>query len=157
MKRNLLIALVFVCAVMLSGCHIDGKLYPVQGPLASQASQQIFAIRFTGGLSKSGEMSATLANGELCKGTWAQISDKPTKGSSAPDSSVAPPNLASAWDAVYGQGFYAATVLGQHIRIRGTMNGNHGTTLTVEAYSDNVSVRTGVAVDNQGNVYKLAF
>ena len=163
MRRRFLTALVFVCAGMLSGCHIDGKLYPVQGPLAAQAQPPIFAARITGGL-KSGELSATLANNELCKGTWAQLSNAPTQGSNTAGSGGTSQNMPAAWDAVYGKGFYAAQVLGQHVYIHGTMSGDHGTTLTVEAYrvlnsTPNAPAGTvlGVAADNNGNIYKIAF
>jgi hypothetical protein len=54
-------------------------------------------------------------------------------------------------------------VLGRRDVVRGTLTGNHGTTLTVEAYQPAqnpapsaaaASVR-GVAADSNGNVYKL--
>jgi hypothetical protein len=79
MKRKLLIALVIVCSVMLSGCHFDGKLYPVQGPLAAQQAPPAFPIQFTAGFSKSGGISATLANGEALKGKWMETADVPAK------------------------------------------------------------------------------
>jgi hypothetical protein len=164
MKRMFVAVLALVCAGVLSGCHADARLYPVQGPLASLASPPVFAIRFTGGISKSGGMSATLANGEVCKGTWAQVPPAPPQGTGTLDNSGASPNMASAWDTVYGSGFYVAHILGQNIRIRGTISGAQGTTLTVEVYEPQnappnagPSAVKGVAVDNNGNVYKLAF
>jgi hypothetical protein len=165
MKRNSLIALVFVCSAILSGCNFDGKLYAVQGPLAAQQPPPAFPIRFTAGFSKSGGISATLANGKTLKGRWMETADTPANGTTNPGNGNTPANLSAAWDAVFGGGYYTAHVLGRRDVIRGTLTGEHGTTLTIEAFQaaqnpapgTAASAVRGVAADSNGNVYKLTF
>jgi hypothetical protein len=165
MKRKFFTALALLCVGMLSGCHFDGKLYPVQGPLASQQPPAAFPIRFIAGFSKSGEISATLANGEVLNGKWMKTTEAAANGTTNSGNANTSANLSAAWDAIFGGGYYAAHVLGRRDVIRGTLTGNHGTTLTVEAYQSTQSqapnaaaagVR-GVAADSNGNVYKLTF
>jgi hypothetical protein len=163
MKRKLLIALVFVCAAMLSGCDSEGRLYPVQGPLAAQQPTPSFPIQFTKVFGGTGGFSTTLANGEAFKGTWTKFNYTPTNGTDGTGTGSSQ-NLASAWDVVYGSGYYTGHVLGQRIFFSGSAKGNHGTTLRIEEYdtetgsSKNPIFKTkGVAVDSNGNIYKLAF
>ena len=77
-------------------------------------------------------------------------------------------SLASAWDTVYGQGFYTAHVLGTPLFAQTVLTGNQGSVLQVEMYrqehgsdTDPNSVAPldirGVAKDSKGNIYKLAF
>ena len=97
--------LVFVLCVvsLLTGCYQIGRFYPVQGPLAAQAPPPIFAAKLTE-LLNSGNITVTLADGEVCKGTLRLV--KETPGNSAADANSQPQvGLASAWDAVYGKGF----------------------------------------------------
>jgi hypothetical protein len=61
------------------------------------------------------------------------------------------PNLAAAWDAIYGQGFYLAHVLGNQLG-RANLTGSAGTAIQVEVFN-----ARGIAVDNKGDVYKLVF
>jgi hypothetical protein len=72
-------------------------------------------------------------------------------------------NLASAWDTVYGQGFYTAHVLGTKFFARASITGNQGTVLEVEMYRLEPNTQNpgpieikGVAKDSKGNIYKLA-
>ncbi|MGB8583845.1 MAG: hypothetical protein WCD47_23725 [Candidatus Sulfotelmatobacter sp.] len=62
------------------------------------------------------------------------------------------PNLAFAWDVVYGQGYFAAHILGGKIW-QGTFTGNQGTVLQVEILDG----QHGAAVDNKGNIYKVVW
>jgi hypothetical protein len=159
MKTRVILSL---CVCLLSGCYAKARLYPVQGPLASQAPPPIFAAKASAGL-HSGSFSATLANGNACKGRWTRVSTAPTAGNNAPDPS-AEANLASAWDTVYGQGYYRANVLGAAMHIQGIIPCQQGTVVHVEAYQKTIGTGSdttlsiyGVATDNQGNIYKLAF
>jgi len=96
----------------------------------------------------------TVANGEVLKGKSAQVnaSSLNTKTPGAPDSYPPQPNLAFAWDAIYGQGYFAAHILGKKIW-QGIFTGDQGTVLQVEIKDGG----NGVAVDNKGNVYKEAW
>ena len=161
--RFAVVTLLFAC--FLSGCVRAGHLYPVQGPLAAQTPPPIYAGKMTGAIN-SGSISAKLANGQLFSGQWqAESADALAKQSNA---GVVPPfNLSAEWDAVYGPGFYTAHVLGAHLFARTTLTGNQGGALQVEMISQPVETGntkyvgapdiSGVARDDKGNVYKMAF
>jgi hypothetical protein len=61
-------------ATVLAGCMVmvPGHLYPVQGSLAAQTPVPIYKVTL-GGVLESGTMSATLPDGEVCKGSWAPV------------------------------------------------------------------------------------
>ena len=161
--RFALIALLFVC--FLSGCVRAAHLYPIQGPLAAQAPPPIYTGRITG-LIYSGGISARLANGQQFSGKWRAQSVR-TQAKESRAGVVPPFTLSAEWDAVYGAGFYTAHVLGAHLFARTTLTGNQGGALQLEMISQPVeTVGTqdvaapnirGVARDEKGNVYKVAF
>jgi hypothetical protein len=95
-------------------------------------------------------MSATLNDGEICKGSWAPVrQDDPSAG-----------NMSAEWDSVYGAGFFVANVLGNRVFARATLSGTKGTTLNVEFYDPTPGQITnvkGIAKDNKGNLFKLTF
>ncbi len=62
------------------------------------------------------------------------------------------PDLAFAWDAVYGQEYFTAQVLGRSL-LQGVFIGSHGTVLQVESLNG----KFGVAADNKGNLYKMVW
>jgi len=151
-------AVPLVCAVLfLSGCFRSGQLYPVQGPLAAQVPPPIYAAKMTGAFN-SGNITVTLADGEVCKGTWGLVSRKP---GAATATAVAAPSVdwPKVWDAVYGSGYYTANVLGTPLHVRSTLTGSKGTTLDVEMYRRDVPEQLteihGVAQDNRGDIYKI--
>lgn len=152
------VALVLASACLLSGCYARPRLYPVKGPLAEQTPPPIYAARVSAGF-HSGSFTATLANGSKCQGQWTMVSTKPREGGSGPAG-----NLGAAWDTVYGAGFYTANVLGARVHIEGKIPCSAGGSLYVEAVQhetggpDNATqVIKGVATDDSGNIYKLAF
>ena len=69
------------------------------------------------------------------------------------------PNLAFAWDAVYGQGYYISSILGSENVGQATVTGDKGTVLQIEFHREQLGVpednHFGVAVDNRGNIYKV--
>jgi hypothetical protein len=141
----------FSVSIALTGCS-SIKFYPVQGPFASRQPPVVLVSTVTGGF-RSGRISVTLPDGEVCKGSWI--------GTSQPDASN---SMASTWDVVYGQGYYAAHVLGQNIFGQAMLTGNLGTTLTLELYRPEKKDATntvvaglakGVAKDSKGNIYKV--
>jgi hypothetical protein len=155
--------LVAVCAAFaISGCYVrvhpSMSLYPVRGPLTTENPIRIAHVRFSAhaaitpvyfSISKSGDATATLGSGEICKGEWRLLftsEDNP---------------IASDWDLIYGQGFYLAQVLGAHEYVQAELTGNQGTKLHVEMYwppsqdRDAVVPGKGVATDNHGNIYKV--
>lgn len=135
------------------------KLYDVR-PTASQrpavfVAHQKRVIVGTGGWFKYLE-SWTGPGGEVFSGKFEKITatavNVPATGQVAPPQS----NLAFAWDAVYGQGYFVAHILGEEIE-QGVFTGDKGTVLQVEwslsGIPDQVYVQ-GVAIDNKGNIYK---
>jgi hypothetical protein len=154
-----------LCACFLSGCMRVAHLYPVQGPLAAETPPPIYTGRLTGVIN-SGSISAKLANDQQFSGQWqAQSVGELAKESRA---GVVPPfNLSAEWDAVYGPGFYTAHVLGAHLFARTTLTGKQGGALQLEMISEPVETANpkevaapdvkGVAKDEKGNVYKVAF
>ena len=128
------------------------RLYPVQGPQASLTPQPVFVARLTG--ASTGNFTVSFSNGETFKGKWATVSASPG-GSTAPripDVNQAQPDLAFAWDAIFGQGYFVAQVLGESVG-RTIITGDRGTVLQAEFFNG----RVGVAADSKGNVYKIVW
>jgi hypothetical protein len=152
MNRRLLLLLP---PMVLSGCtfSLTGHLYPVQGPLASQTPLPVYIAKMTGGKS-SGHIEVALQGGENCAGAWTMVPSGSTAG-----------NLSTAWDLVYGKGFYVSQVLGTTWYAHADLTASSGPCLTFEMRnmkpgSQATSVDTallGVAQDPQGNVFKVTF
>jgi len=65
--------------------------------------------------------------------------------------------MASVWATVYGAGFSMANVPGVN-RGEAVLSGDRGTLIQVEFYTGSGTANgTGVAKDNNGNVYKVLF
>ncbi len=157
MKTKLVLPLItlYFC-VILSGSDAFGqKLYPVQGPLAAQTPQSVFSGKIRRPVFSAGPpflllKSWTVANGEILEGKPKTVKATSVNMPAAGASNPPQPNLAFAWDAVYGQGYFVAHILGKKIG-QGVFTGNQGTVLQVES----LDARQGVAVDNKGNTYKM--
>jgi hypothetical protein len=149
MKTGVSVLLALSCACLLSGCYASLRLYPVRGPLAEQTPPQAFTAKLTAppGLT----FSVALANGETFQGKVKILAGPPPAPLAPnPPPAVPPqPNLASAWDSVYGPGFYVAHVVGYQLG-QAVLTGSQGTVIQVEIWN-----ARGVAVDNKGNIYKL--
>jgi hypothetical protein len=167
MKKSVL--LVLLCLCTLDGC-INARLYPVKGPLSLQTPVPVYKAKMTQApMVPSGAFSAVLGGGEVCKGKWEMIFGSRTPKPAAPGADPSAQNLAADWDTVYGTGYYSFKVLSSQF-MRGVATGNRGTILNVEMYwneynsvpgppngSNVVREMAGVAKDNKGNIYKLAF
>jgi hypothetical protein len=156
MKIKLVLAFLTVGMTLASTAAFGQKLYPVQGPLTSQTPPPVFSAQvkrplFAAGSATKVLKSWTLANGEVVSGKFAKVNATSinTKTPGEQGSYPPQPNLAFAWDAVYGQGYFAAHILGKKIW-QGVFTGDKGTVLQVELLDD----MHGAAVDNKGNVYK---
>lgn len=147
---------------VISGCYVSMHpkmgLYAVRGPVTSETPVREGQISFSAHVtltpvyvaaSKSGKIAATLGDGEVCKGEW-KLLRTPADNPTAPD-----------WDAIYGQGFYLAQVVGARQYVQADLTGSQGTTLHFEMYwpetvdRDQIPQGKGVATDNHGNVYKV--
>lgn len=130
-------AVLFCAAVLLSGCA-TGHLYPVRGALAAQAPPPVYKVKMDSG----DAMNATLANGEVCSGTWLDIvQEDPTAR-----------EMSAEWDLVYGSGFFLANVQGKIGVARAVLACPKSGTVKVEFNSTK-----GVATDSSGDVFRLTF
>ena len=149
----------FAIAALLAGCislSVPGGFSPVRGPLSQQSPLPTYTAKMSGLL--SGTISVSLANGEVCQGPWAFVSKAIPRSANSSAASVAPPDMASDWDLVYGTGFYTAHVVGNKLYARATLTGNTGSIIYVELSNEtNTRGNTkGVAQDNHGNVFKVS-
>jgi hypothetical protein len=157
MKTKL--AFILLGISVLSGC-VRGRFYPVQGPLSTQTPVPVFKAKASGPFN-SGNISVVLSDGEVCKGRWNGTEAFPIPTGAGPASAPATNEMASVWDAVYGQGFYLAHIVGNKDFARGIASGNRGTVLNVEMYRvtdkrpEDTTLFKGVAKDNKGNIYKV--
>ena len=156
-----LLALSLLCVSTLTGCA-TARLYPIQGPLSMRTPPPVYVAKMTGAFN-SGDFSVVIGDGEVCKGRWAQV-PRPNTSNAATTASAPPANnLSAEWDTVYGTGFYVAHVLGARLYARAVLTGNRGTILNVELYKPDkvrdtaVGAIKGVAKDDKGNIYKVAF
>jgi hypothetical protein len=159
MKTKLVLARAALCVCMFasSGSAFAQKLYPVRGPLAVQTPQPVFKGQIRRPMFSSGFLflllkSWTVANGEVLEGKPKTVQASSVNPPPNGTISLPQPNLAFAWDAVYGEGFFVAHILGKKFG-QGVFTGNQGTVLQVETLDG----RNGVAVDNKGNTYKMVW
>jgi hypothetical protein len=113
--------------------------------------------------SQSGEVGTVLANGENFAGPWQMAYNNarnPATGAAAPEIR----GTAPAWDAVYGQGFYVAHILGAIHVAHASLTGSQGTVLQIEWWDQSsagegttIIGSKGIALDNKGNIYKLGW
>jgi len=136
--------------LLAAGCYRSGHLYPVQGPLADLTPPPVYNAKLSGALN-SGNLTITLPNGEVCHGRWSVM-----RGSDLGQNQA---DMAGAWDAVYGAGFYRANVLGARLHVQSVVASDKGLTLHVELYRKNqpeaIMDIKGVARDDLGNIYKV--
>jgi hypothetical protein len=137
------------------------RLFPVQGPAATQAAPPLFSAKLQNYAGKSGKIALTRANGETFQGTWSIVTATfaNSKPAGTPASYPPQPNLAFAWDLVYGQGYYVATILGSENVGQAMATGDRGTVLQIEFNRNQIGNiqdnHFGVAIDNKGNIYKV--
>lgn len=152
MRTKAALFLLAICAVCAPASAFGQSLYPVLGP----ATETVPPLRFTASLhgTYGGKLSATETGGESFQGTWssAVANYANVKAAGSPASFPPQPNLAFAWDAVFGQGYFIANVLGYSVG-HATMTGDHGTVLQLEFLNS----RFGVGIDSKGNIYKIVW
>jgi len=137
------------------------RLFPVQGPAATQAAPPLFSAKLEKYLGKSGKITLVQANGETFQGTWSIVTATFANSKTPGTPANYPPqaNLAFAWDLVYGQGYYVATILGSENVGQAIATGDRGTVLQIEFNRNQIGNiqdnHFGVAIDNKGNIYKV--
>lgn len=144
------VATLLASLALLAGCVIavPGHLYPVQGALAAQVPPPVYTLTMNG-IGRSGSLSGTLASGPV-KGDWAVLDG----------TDPAANKFSAQWDAIYGPGFFVANVLGNPYFCRAALSGAQALRLDVDfiiTVPGQVNSIKGVAIDSQGNIYKLTF
>ena len=150
------LAPVLLCLCILSADAACGEtLYPVFGPRAAQAAPPEITATFHG--TASGKFTLVEANGEPFQGKWSLVTASfvNVKTPQNPAAYLPQPNLAYAWDSVYGQGYFLAKGVGQRMR-QAVVTGNQGSMLQIECLAGAFPTYYGVAVDSKGNIYKVA-
>lgn len=149
MKTTILLATLFA---MLGGCTLllPGHLYPVQGPLSKEATPPIYTATLNGTVFLFGSITVHLAAGVTCHGDWKAVSGgDPTAR-----------QMSVEWDEVYGSGYFLANVLGKYTLGRSALTCSNAETLNLEfllGEAGKTSSTIGVAKDDAGNIFKLAF
>ena len=157
MKKQSSVLLVLLGLLIMAGCATTATLYPVQGPLAQQASVQTIEARVDGIMGNSGKITLTMPDGEVCKGRWSSVAPAFTTYSSAQASGSVSSGLANVWASVYGNGFAIGNVAGVN-RGQAVLMGTRGAVIQVEFLTGSGTANGyGVAVDNKGNTYKVLF
>jgi hypothetical protein len=101
----------------------------------------------------SGNLSFSLPDGETFSGRWSRegyINVDPAALAQQRET-----DIKSAWDAVYGEGYYVSSVLGSLIHARANIKGSKGTSIQIEFNSAQPWPTRGAAMDDKGNIYKL--
>lgn len=152
---------VFAVCLPASPAIFAQRLYPVLGPAAAQVPPPSFTAKLTAIYKSSGKISLSQAGGESFQGTWSIVTASFVNGKAPGSAASYPPqpNLAFAWDLVYGQGYYVAKILGSQSIGQASATGSQGTLLQIEfnRYQLGMMVDNtfGVAIDNKGNIYKV--
>ena len=157
----IILGLLALCFSALPTAAPAQRLYPVQGPATAQTPPPSFNAKLSNYLGKSGTITLNQVGGETFKGPWTTVTityaNPKTPGT--PSSYPPQPNLAFAWDLVYGQGYFLTHILGSQTAGQATATGNNGTVLQLEFQREKLGAPIdnifGVAVDNKGNIYKV--
>jgi hypothetical protein len=158
------LTLAFLCTAGYGAAR--GNFYLIAGPEFIGTPAPYSGV-FKGDIFFPKSISAVLARGEGFDGRWIYTSPG-KKRFSDPRTDPPQPKLATAWDSVYGPGFFTAHVLGAPFFARAEITGSKGTVLQIEIYRREFdryddSLRysplnlQGVAQDNKGNIYKVVF
>lgn len=167
MKTKIALALLVISMISYGLDGFGQNLYPIQGPLAAQVPTPVFKGQIRRPMFSAGPpflllKSWTLTNGEVVtlqgKVTVAKASPPNIKALGDRSSYPPQPNLAFAWDAVYGEKYYVSRILGRNL-YQAVFIDKLGTVLQAESlgYRFGVPTGDGVAVDNNGNIYKIVW
>lgn len=156
MKNNAVIA-TLILALFIAGCSTTATLYPVEGPLSKMQPLPVLTAIADGITGNTGNISLTLPNGEYCKGRWSSIAPMSVGYSAASASGSATSGMSSVWATVYGSGFSVSNLRGVN-KGEAMLVGDRGTVIHVEFYTGSGTANgSGVAKDNNGNIFKVLF
>ncbi|MFH1519996.1 MAG: hypothetical protein ABIE75_05470 [Candidatus Omnitrophota bacterium] len=154
---NLKSIILFMLAVSFAGCTTTAMMYPVEGPLSKQTPLPVLKAKVDGIMGNSGNISLVMPDGEMCSGRWSSIAPTSTSFSTTSGTGSVTSGLSSAWATVYGSGFVTQNTPGVN-KGEAMLVGDKGIVIQVEFYTGSGTANgTGVAKDNQGNVFKVLF
>lgn len=134
---------------------VPAKYQRLSGPAQGHGAHRPPAV-FAGHLIRAGEPlnggqvtgDVELAGDELFKGEYRPVDQvQRTRGT---------PDLAKAWDQIYGAGYYSAHVKDNRLHLRSLMVSKSGKLLVTELIDDGGHGCTGAARDSRGNLYKVS-
>jgi hypothetical protein len=134
---------------LLTACSAAISMFPLEGPLRTEAPNQVLSASAENVSSNSGRFSVTYPNGDVCVGRWA---------------SIAPQLTSASWGSLFTQ--YGA-LSGASIMTTNMPGINRGEAMAICASGNRLQVEfytgsgtangSGVAKDERGNVFKLIF
>lgn len=134
---------------LLVGCSTTANMYPTAGPIKESRAGSVLIAHVDNIMSNTGAFKVVYPNGDICEGRW---------------SSVAPQMSAISWGHIFNEYGNAAGVSTVHANMPGINRGEamavcrSGNQLQVEFYTGSGTANgTGVAKDENGNVFKLIF
>jgi len=155
MRSRLILGFLCIFVITLSGCYVSADLHRVYGPPMPESHQ---AVIKASGIFNSGKFFADLQEDRVfhsdpCRGRWnAAARPKPASAN----------DMASVWDTVNGDGYYATQILGAKKCARGSGTCKQGTVLDAEVCliengKNGKTTKVGVARDNKDNIYSIYF
>lgn len=146
MQRKTLPA--FLALILVAACSRPVHVFPIAGPRAESRRGESIQGKVSGLL--SGRVTLHFPGEGDYSGAWSLVPQE-SRGHGEDHA------WASAWDTVYGKGYFQAHVLGAAFRARAALQSGPGAKLAVEFYrvEGRDTPVLGVAHDQAGNVYKL--
>jgi hypothetical protein len=135
--------------VLLCGCSVKGTMIPVEGPMSQLKPVPTINVVAKSVQSNSGELIATMPDGEVCKGRWSSAAGSGLTVGSA--------SLMGQYGATHLSGFAVSTGTGQNPG-QAIATCAKGRTLQLEFVTGAGTAHGyGIGKDSDGNVYRFVF
>lgn len=141
--------LVVGAALVVAACSTTARLYPVEGPAATQAPVAVLEATVNGIAGNNGTLSFALPDGTPCTGEWSSAAGVQT--------SFGAGSLFSQYGAIYGTGYSITSGGGQNPG-RAVALCTDSTRFDIEFVTGGGTANGfGFARDTRGNVYRVLF
>lgn len=146
MRKSLLILMM---VTGLGGCSTTARLYPVEGPLSTQAPIPVVVAKVEGITGNNGPISMTMPDGARCSGEWSS--------GAASQVSFAAGSLIGTYGSSYLSGVSISAGKGQNPG-RAIANCSDGNQIEVEFVTGAGTANGfGIARDRRANVFRVLF
>jgi hypothetical protein len=133
----------------LAACSTTARLYPVEGPAATQTPVRVLHATVNGITGNNGSLSFQLPDGSPCEGEWSSAAGVETTFGAG--------SLFSQYGPIYGSGYTIRSGGGQNPG-RAIANCADGTRFDIEFVTGGGTANGfGFARDTRGNVYRVLF